>query len=149
MRLTLIIMVKMLNFQGQNYFDNFFKRIGLFVFFLDTTINTRLWLSCRCCRRTIREHIRLYIFNFIVYINNKNINIKKVTSAMLFYREVCSWMWWKLPREIRRKLIGIFKYVWRNQDNSNCFFFFFLWTKVIIVVGLISWDAFFFFGFRF
>ena len=32
MRLTLVIMVEMLNSQGQNYLDNFFKRIGLFVF---------------------------------------------------------------------------------------------------------------------
>ena len=48
---------------------------------LDITINTQLWLSCRCCIRTIREHIRLYIFGFIVYINNKNINIKKVTQC--------------------------------------------------------------------
>ena len=32
MRLTFIIRVEMLNSQGQNYFDNIFKRIGLFVF---------------------------------------------------------------------------------------------------------------------
>ena len=29
------------------------------------------------------------IFGSPSYINNKNINIKKITSTMLFYREVC------------------------------------------------------------
>ena len=43
---------------------------------------------------------------------------------------------------IRKKLIGIPIKCGRNQDKSSWFFF--CVTKLIIVVGLISWDAFFF-----
>ena len=39
-----------------------------------------------------RHYVRIgdsLIFGSPLYINNKNINIKKITSTMLFYREVC------------------------------------------------------------
>ena len=71
---------------------------------LDTIINTQLWLSYRCCIRTIREHIRLYIFGFIVYIDDAQ-KIGKLNAPNFNGLEI-AWKAWK-ERSTRSKVTEV------------------------------------------